>query len=71
LRKSGVTLEHFQKSYSHAVGIIEPAVFLVFGVVSAQADDRRQQGYLNLLLRRRPMIGTTCQKPKIRAPHRL
>jgi hypothetical protein len=58
--------EHFQKSYSRAVGIIEPAVFLVFGVVSAQS-----QGYLNLLLRRRPMIGTARQKPKIRAPHRL
>jgi len=40
------------------------AVFLGFGFVSAQS-----QGYSNLLLRQRPMIGTTRQNPKILAPN--
>jgi len=45
---------------------IKRAVFLGFGFVSAQS-----QGLSNLLLRQRPMIGTTRQNPKILAPHWL
>jgi hypothetical protein len=40
------------------------AVFLSFGFVSAQF-----QGFTNLRLRQRPMIGTTRQNAKILAPN--
>jgi len=52
-------LEHFQKYCSYSAEGKERAVFLVFGVVSAQL-----QGYLNLRLRR-----SLAKKPKILAPN--
>ena len=41
-----VVLEHFQKYYNHSEELIEKAVFLGFGFVSAQS-----QGFSNLPLR--------------------
>jgi hypothetical protein len=52
-------LERFKKFCSHADGEKERAVFLGFGFVSAQL-----QGFTNLRLRQRPMIGTTRQNTK-------
>jgi hypothetical protein len=51
--------EHYQKTCSHAAGEPERAVFLGLGFVSAQL-----QGFSNLRLRQRPMIGTTRQTQK-------
>jgi hypothetical protein len=58
--------EHFQKNCSHVVGESEEAVFLGFGFVSAQL-----QGFSNLRLRQRPMIGTTRQKSKLDLPSKI
>jgi len=58
-------LEHFHKCCSGADSGVREAVFLTFDFVLAQS-----QGYANLLLRQRPMIGTARQKSKILAPLR-
>jgi hypothetical protein len=61
----GMSLEHFHKSCSDRLKVLTDSgllgCWLRFGSVT---------GFSNLLLRRRPMIGTTRQKPKIVAAHR-
>jgi hypothetical protein len=54
----------FKKTVAMRLGEHEWAVFWGFGFVSAQS-----QGFANLLLRQRPMIGTSRQNPKILALH--